>query len=812
MSSQTARLWEAVLAALDSLADGANPSSESQLQDSVLYKNVWKSLGKVSCVPNSTWKRLVLDMQLPRRLGLFASSRLVPLPYASGAELPTAFAEVLSTFLLAAVTEEHEASAQVKAAILQQCEESGLFSSLDALEEATAQQLEQCLAAAAVEGAKGLHFARRAQLLTLAVARQLFIQEHLDYLTDGSGPGPHTLAASNISAVTHLTLTGMRHLSWCLQLLDQPPEQQQQQPPDAVMRLAGSLSINTVRMATVVSFASVLAMSGGKQLLPDAPGDLACTMGGHFLMWADLALLLVTYACAFDQHGHLPAVDDFTRRRPAAAAAAAADAVSSSSSSNRGLRLGRAGWQLAQGQWQHVPASHKQLLELFGVSTHAAVYVAALMPTYEQDLPVASACFLWNPHIKAAQMRKTAEKPITDGQPADTAYTPRQLQQWTNPALAELLQPVLLYGAAHAVPEDEEDPSAWIQNCKFVITRVKLLVEAGHLGRAATAAGADLAACSPEQAAAALAAHGPTPLPVTVRDDSLLLTVTLLQQLQQLRSAGSAASNSSGGGGSSSAAPAANLAAVAKAEEALVLGLEFLSSDLELALSTYCPGAASGNATAAWPSCLLGKLALPASACAADTEVQAAAAAELVAVWQQHLRAVYRALEGFVRAQDTGSSLSRDTQEQLKRITGLCCPAKSPDSLDQPHLLLALARRGSSEQQAAFFSLLVSLLKVSGRGVLDPGSRENSLMLVAGVAAAAYSMVMQTTLPAAAGGVFQGSQQLCDTQQDLHLRTGDGNRHLVLLLVKCSLACCWSWHCVAAVSSRSPFFTCCCHC
>jgi hypothetical protein len=64
MSSQPARLWEAVLAALDSLADGGNPSSESQLQDSVLYKNVWKSLGKVSCVPNSTWKRLVLDMQV----------------------------------------------------------------------------------------------------------------------------------------------------------------------------------------------------------------------------------------------------------------------------------------------------------------------------------------------------------------------------------------------------------------------------------------------------------------------------------------------------------------------------------------------------------------------------------------------------------------------------------------------------------------------------------------------------------------------------------------------------------------------------
>jgi hypothetical protein len=64
MSSQTARLWEAVLAALDCLADGANHSSESQLQDSVLYKNVKMSLGKVVCMPKAAWKRLVLDMQV----------------------------------------------------------------------------------------------------------------------------------------------------------------------------------------------------------------------------------------------------------------------------------------------------------------------------------------------------------------------------------------------------------------------------------------------------------------------------------------------------------------------------------------------------------------------------------------------------------------------------------------------------------------------------------------------------------------------------------------------------------------------------
>jgi hypothetical protein len=34
---------------------------------------------------------------------------------------------------------------------------------------------------------------------------------------------------------------------------------------------------------------------------------------------------------------------------------------------------GQAAWQQAQSEWQHVPATHKQLLGLFGVSAEAAV-------------------------------------------------------------------------------------------------------------------------------------------------------------------------------------------------------------------------------------------------------------------------------------------------------------------------------------------------------------------------------------------------------------------------------------------------------
>lgn len=114
---------------------------------------------------------------MPRKLGLFTSSRLLPTPYACGPALPTAFAEVVGTFLLAAVEEVHGGMAQVKAAILQQWRDSGLLSTLDLLAEATAQQLEQCTAAAAAaEGAARARGVREVQLLTTAAARLLFIQ------------------------------------------------------------------------------------------------------------------------------------------------------------------------------------------------------------------------------------------------------------------------------------------------------------------------------------------------------------------------------------------------------------------------------------------------------------------------------------------------------------------------------------------------------------------------------------------------------------------------------------------------------------
>lgn len=63
MSSQTARLWEAVLAALDSLAARADHSDE-HMDLMPLYDNVYKSLGRVVCIPNATWKRLVQDIQV----------------------------------------------------------------------------------------------------------------------------------------------------------------------------------------------------------------------------------------------------------------------------------------------------------------------------------------------------------------------------------------------------------------------------------------------------------------------------------------------------------------------------------------------------------------------------------------------------------------------------------------------------------------------------------------------------------------------------------------------------------------------------
>jgi hypothetical protein len=87
---------------------------------------------------------LLLLLQLPNKLGLFATSQLMPDPDAAGFRLPTAFAEAVHAMMHGA----QHSTAQVRAAVLQQMEESGLDAALDKLLEATAVRLENCRTAA----------------------------------------------------------------------------------------------------------------------------------------------------------------------------------------------------------------------------------------------------------------------------------------------------------------------------------------------------------------------------------------------------------------------------------------------------------------------------------------------------------------------------------------------------------------------------------------------------------------------------------------------------------------------------------------
>jgi hypothetical protein len=83
-------------------------------------------------------------LQLPRKLGLLASTKLVLDPCATDDLLPT-FLDSLHK-LLSAV--QRDCVPQVQAEVLQQLVSSGLFKAFHELKEATAQQLEQGAAAA----------------------------------------------------------------------------------------------------------------------------------------------------------------------------------------------------------------------------------------------------------------------------------------------------------------------------------------------------------------------------------------------------------------------------------------------------------------------------------------------------------------------------------------------------------------------------------------------------------------------------------------------------------------------------------------
>jgi hypothetical protein len=104
----------------------------------------------------------------------------------------------------------------------------------------------------------------------------------------------------------------------------------------------------------------------------------------------------------------------------------------------------------------------------------------------------------------------------------------------------------------------------------------------------------------------------------------------------------------------------------------------------------------------AWPE-LEGRPA----AVTADAVAAAARKREALLVWQQQAAPLFTAFEAFAR-DVTSTSAPADIFKVIE-CAFMCCANRH----SKPLLLLRLARDGSSEQQVAFFNLLVSLLKLS---------------------------------------------------------------------------------------------------
>jgi hypothetical protein len=511
-------------------------------------------------------------------------------------------------------------------------------------------------------------------------------------------------SSSNTPSGTHLMCASLQHLSTVLALY----EQQNQQPelPAAVVHLADSIC-SSARITAIT-----MAAISSKQ----KPARARVAAGGpHSVAWQSISLLVLTYAWTFKQHGRLPAVG--TSPQPSTTSSSSGDSSSGRKSSSarapvttvtvssrnaldadpEWLVQGRAAWQQAQ---QHVPATHIQLMGLFGVSAKAAAWVAAIQP-HDFSLDLASC---WG------SIRQSVSASAQNGDSAQLQSTAPGAQQpqplaWSDTRLLQLLQPVLLYGAAYATPGD----GTWALSCSLAAGTCGALSErCNTAGPTTVKDAAALIISSTDRTKGLAAAAAGLVLSGAVRAEMLLLNLNLLQRLQQLRKAAAGASSS----GSSShsrrvAAEAASARVVAAgadtAYSGLICLLLSLTANLQVDLLQDTTEAlrqklhrlsASGSAAAA---------------AATSKPAKSEAAEELRVVWQQQAGAICRVFEGYVRAEDRSSrALEAELQCETfdPMIASLC--------LVDNHSLFRLARDGSSKQRLDFFRLLLSLLKRSG--------------------------------------------------------------------------------------------------
>lgn len=306
MANQVLRLWEGVLESLSHIASN-NHSTQRHSMDTLAL--LLLELSSMPDQPKATVKRLVQDVKLPYKLGLFGNSKLLPDPYAAGPLLPAAFAQAVS-HMLKAVLGGKGGQAPLVSIMMQQSTDTQLFECLHQLTNAAADQLEQVnglepehgLSAAAAAAANDISSPfvpiGRNDVLQLTACRLLGIQEALQpHLYDYGTSWRDKLAAS-AAASMRLETSAMSHISTFLQHYTTSTP-----PPNAVLDLTAGAASSTVRLFQCVATLSKLGGAAAQEVM--TPEQLRA-MGPHFLAWSHVHLVLVTYARSLHQHSRLP--------------------------------------------------------------------------------------------------------------------------------------------------------------------------------------------------------------------------------------------------------------------------------------------------------------------------------------------------------------------------------------------------------------------------------------------------------------------------------------------------------------------------
>jgi hypothetical protein len=605
--------------------------------------------------------------------------------------------------------------------VQQQVMDSGLITCLQQLMEATTEQLERCTAAAAAAaacagdskasshgaaaagvsppsdaelvppflgGAMSFDTGTSLYYLQEAAAKLMEVRHHVCSLFV-SEPNLSSSLGGIQAAAAHLMVAGMQFVSVMFH------------QNDDVFYQVTNFAERLVKSTVLFSLSLTSGADRHRRILPHLV--LAC--GPSFVAWSDTTLLLTTYAHILRQQQQLPSVEGLDgfpagsgSDEPAAAPARARSASSSSSSSSdrasrkqyKQQQSGRsrpdakatysdrrlsAAWQHADVMCGRIPATHKQLLQLLGVSPRAAVWLAAIMAKLDITPPTPFLCWQLNPHSMAmtAAAGFAAPGAVSAGtgglvSAPTLLHLQDQLQQWNGGPLWGLLHLVLLYGAMHAATDD-----GFVQSCAISLTSAFQF-----LGTQASADGSYwVAVVSP-----------------AVHAELLLLTLKLVHRLQQQQRQ-TASSGSASPATQSSSAPALDELAFTVEAAGMAVLAQLIRHDQMSRLTQASDHGPRAAATAA-----------------------AAAAADACVL--QYASALFAVIESLLRAPDLGA----ETASLASTVGGLAGSITGSDN--KPSLLLRLAQEGTAQQQAALFNLLVTFFKLSATqhtsATIDAGS------------------------------------------------------------------------------------------